>query len=245
MSVNEPLMVPCPECSPTEPVRLERIHRRRVRCTECGAYFDIPPEGSKIEVRLQVSRQGQTSHEKAMLRDDELLYVGEERVFNTGEGVAGVEVTALELADGRRVEESKVGLLACIWARAIDEVTIRVTLQKGWRSKSHRIDVHGLYEFSVGTEERLGGLHFRVKALRTRDGLTLKRYGNVAAAKDLRTVYAEEPRTGRHRAHYDNSERTRRTGTTSKRSAASLWQSSGTAERSSRKWTTGDRHKRS
>ncbi len=200
MPDNEPLTVPCPECSPDEPVAVEKIHHRRVCCNDCGTYFDMPPKKPSIEVRLQLSRHGQTGQEKVSITGDELLFVGEERVFDTGEGVAGVQITALELQDGKRVEESIASDLSCIWARAIDEVVLRVTIQKGRFSKSQQISVHGLYEFSVGTEERIGGLNFVVNIIRTRDGHTLKRTGDRAAAKEIRTIYAREPR-GRYEKH--------------------------------------------
>ena len=179
---------------------VEKIHNRMVRCNGCGTYFDMPPKKPHIEVRLQLSRHGQTSQEKVSVIEDESLFLGEERVFGTGDGVAGVQITALELNDGKRVDESIASDLSCIWARAIDDVVLRVTIQKGRHSKSHQISVHGLYEFSVGTEERIGGLNFVVNIIRTREGYTLKRTGDTATAKDIRTIYAREPR-GRYEKH--------------------------------------------
>jgi len=192
-------MAPCPECSPNEPVSVTRFNNRRVRCAECGTYFDLPPEKKPVEVSLIVSRHGRTTKEKVALRPGETLSMDEERVFDIGGEVAGARITALELKGGRRREQATAGELACIWAMAIDEVTVRVTVQSGWRSKSSLLKVHGIYEFSVGGEEDLGGVNFRVKALRTRDGVTFRRKGDAVLAKDLRTIYAEEPRARRRR----------------------------------------------
>jgi uncharacterized Zn finger protein len=193
----EQLFARCPGCSPGQDVPVELVHHRRVRCRECGIYFDLPPEKSPVSVGLRVSRHGSTESERVELRGDETLYVGDERVFEIGYGAVGIEITALELAGGKRVESSDALNLECIWGRAVDEVTVRVTVQRGSRSTSRQIKVHGLYEFTVGEIERISGVIFRIKTIRTRHGQTLKRSGDSASAKDIRTIYAEEPMKSR------------------------------------------------
>ena len=175
------------------------MRRRRVRCLECGAYFELAAERPPVNVSLVVSRGRASSRGKVRLAGGETLAVGDERVFEMGEQAVGVQLTALELAGGERVERARAEDVACVWARAVDEVELRIVVQKGWRSQPRVVKVHGLYELSVGSEESLGGTGFRIKALRLRAGRTLRRDMDVAQAKDVQTVYAE-PAGGRRDA---------------------------------------------
>jgi len=190
-------VVDCPACSSREPHEvLKTDGQATVRCLACDhVHKERIHEPSTVEVRVVVS-QGQDSFStRTTVRADETVRVGDEFVLEADEGVFGVEVTSVEVpgdGDNRRVDESRADEAETVWTRAIDNVSVPVTLHTDDGTVSRRMDVPGDYGFVVGDRETVDGEEFVVTAfVDRRTGDRLRAEGDDVQAKNAKRVYGE------------------------------------------------------
>lgn len=198
--------VPCPSCSPgTETVHevLKPGGQATVRCTECDhTHKAAIPEERTVEREVVVSQDGESFAARMAVDPDEEIAVGDDLVVDAEEALAQVRVTGLEVAPEERVEETTFGEVETVWSRAVDNVSVDVTLhpQDGNRdvTRSVTVTVPGDYELVVGETESLGDEEFTIEGLVVREDAPEYRHGkldhegDLAYAKDLQRVYARD-----------------------------------------------------
>lgn len=205
--VAERVAVSCPSCSP----EFETVHevlttgggQATVKCTECGHVHKEPiPSEDTVDVQVVVSQDGESFAERVDVSADETLRRGDEFVLDTEEAIMEVRVTDLQVGDERRTAVADADEVETVWTRAVDNVSVNVTLNPkggGDETRSVTVYVPGDYEFAVGETESFGDEEFRVKALHVRDDALagydfekLDHRGDAALAKDLKRVYADD-----------------------------------------------------
>jgi len=203
----ERVAVACPGCSPGEPTVHELLSTGggllTVRCSECGhVHKEEPPREETVERTVVVSQDGESTTASLSMPADEPIRVGDEFVVDTEEAILGVRVTAVEVGPERRVESATPREIETVWTRAVDNVTVDVTVHpKDGRhdeTRSIEVPVPGDREFVVGASESLGEEAFTVEGLVVRDDATgypsrkLDHRGDAVPAKDLARVYARD-----------------------------------------------------
>jgi uncharacterized Zn finger protein len=190
----------CPTCSPEEP-RLHHIIRRHgaevlVRCDECGSVHTVLSKPARTaSVRTIVSRGEDSERYTIELPADHEVYVGDELLVDdpAADEVHLVEVASIE-SDGRRAVTAIAAEIDTIWARAIDEVTVKIAIHDGTRTESVRLKVFGDQEFTVGAIEKIGWKNARIMRIKLHKRGFKKNKGDVVLAKDIKRIFAERIR---------------------------------------------------
>ncbi|WP_129114515.1 HVO_0476 family zinc finger protein [Halegenticoccus tardaugens] len=204
----EQVAVVCPSCSP----QTETVHEvlkegggghATVRCTECGHVHKVSVERETTVERDVVVSQGDESVSTTVdAPAEEVIAVGEEFIVDTPEAIMLARITSLDLGEDRRVDEATVEDVRTIWTRAVDNVSVNVTVhpKDGRRdeTRSLTVQVPGDYEFTVGEVEAFGDEKFEVEGIHVRDDSSGYRFdkfdheGDVVFAKDAKRVYARD-----------------------------------------------------
>lgn len=198
--------VACPICSPDR----ETIHEVlnpgghvTVRCTECDHVHKQQIEvESEIERKVIVSQGDESFTTRVEIPESETLSLGDEFVVDSEEALLTARITSLEVADETRVDEATADAVQTIWTRAIDNVTVNVTLHPGDgnrdQSRSLTVSVPGDYELTVGETESFGDETFEIEGIQIRADAVGYRFdkfdheGDSVFAKDVKRVYARD-----------------------------------------------------
>ena len=202
----------CPSCSPD----LETVHEvlsrggglATVRCTDCGHVHKVDLESERtVERDVIVSQDGESLRTAVTAPAEERVRVGEEFVVETEDAIMQVRITDLEVGPEQRVSAADVEDVETFWTRAVDNVSVDVTLhpRDGGRDETRSVTVYvpGDYEFTVGETESLAEEEFTVTDVHVRE-TAVGRYpfkklgerGDTVEAKDAKRVYARDE-TGR------------------------------------------------
>lgn len=183
----------CPQCSPKEEVMHTVVKSHLLKCEQCGFIHRLPHEKKKevITLKVIVSRGSESSAQSLEVNADEELKAGDEFVIDIGEEVSGVRIHSLELHTGGRSEQAKARDVRAIWARAIDEVIVKIAVQRLGETQSLDYKINGDYEFTIGDLMKLKGYEVRISAIKVRDGGIFRRTGKSVKAKDVRRIYSK------------------------------------------------------
>ncbi len=182
----------CPQCSPREEVMHTVVKSHLLKCDQCGFIHRLPHEKKKvITLKVIVSRGSESSAQSLKVDADEELKAGDEFVIDIGEEVSGVRIHSLELNTGGRSEQAKAKDVRAIWARAIDEVVVKIAVQRLGETQSLDYKINGDYEFTIGDLMKLKGYEVRISAIKVRDGGIFRRTGKSVKAKDVRRIYSK------------------------------------------------------
>jgi len=192
------MSVECPACEKTTPhVVLKEGAHALVQCAICGSVHTCAPEGQGYEslVRVVVSSGGDTSVMKVSVRNDDVLEVGEQRLFEQeGEEGGGVvklcEITALEVK-GRRRGQAHGYEVDTVWSRAIDEVELKVSYPDDRITHSLCVKVEGDAEIEIGKTYRFEGKLLKVDKIKIRNSGYISRKGGTAPAHTIKRVFAK------------------------------------------------------
>ncbi|HIH70363.1 HVO_0476 family zinc finger protein [Methermicoccus shengliensis] len=192
--MTERLSVECPMCMAHTPhVVLKQGAHMVVRCSRCGTVHAHQPlrVPSKM-VRVVVSTGEHSEAMSVRIDADEVLEVGMQRLFDDEESgnVRLCEITALE-AGARRPRRAHAHQVDTVWARAIDEVELKVSYPEGPISRSLSAKVDGSLEVVVGDTYTLGGCTVRVEKIKIRNGGYISRRGGSAPAYAIKRVFAK------------------------------------------------------
>ncbi len=190
----------CPTCSPEGP-RLHHIIKQRgaevlARCDDCGSVHTVTSKPVRTtSVRTIVSRGEDSERYTAELPVDHEVYVGDELLVDdpSADEVYLVEVASVE-SDGRRTVVATAAEIDTIWARAIDEVTVKIAIHDGTKTESIRMQVLGDQEYMVGDIEKIGWKNARIIRIKTYKRGFKKNKGDVVPAKDIKRIFAERVR---------------------------------------------------
>ena len=207
---GDTLALSCPACSPHDDTVHEVLKpggTATVRCNDCEhVHKETIESTAAVEKRVIVSQGGESISTHIDVDPEETVAVGDEFVVDTPEAIFQARVTSLEQQDGDARPESAVADdLEAIWTRAIDNVSVNVTLHPNDDSRddsrSLTINVPGDYEISVGATESFGDDEFTITGLLVRDDAEGYRFdqfdedGDMVYAKDCKRVYGVDEQT--------------------------------------------------
>lgn len=203
----ERVTLPCPGCG----TDAERTHEvlttgggyATVRCTECQqVHKEQLPRAERVERDVVVSQDGESMTATVEAPKGETIARGEEFVLETEAAILEVRVTDLQLGAEERTPRAEIADVETIWTRAVDNVTVRATINPdGGRqeeTRSVKLHVPGTHEFVVGEVEEHGDTAFEVTGIVLRDDAvgyefaSLDHDGDTAAAKDVERLYARD-----------------------------------------------------
>ncbi|OGS47940.1 MAG: hypothetical protein A3K68_07740 [Euryarchaeota archaeon RBG_16_68_13] len=151
-----------------------------VKCTKCGTVRSVVQrEPRPIEVPLIVSWLETSERMSMEFAPAEVVEVGEE--LELGEG--RIEVTAIESA-GARVPAAEAKDISTVWAKRIDRVRVKFSVNKGNRTVAHDVLAAPDEEFEVGGIVDLGRDRALIHHIRTR--YRTLREGSVRADEIVR-----------------------------------------------------------
>ena len=166
------------------------------KCENCDP-VDEAQKLRNVQVRIIVSKGEESVHRKALLSG--VIRTGDEFLIDdeaTGEANL-VRVTSIEVGDKRK-ESARAEEIKTLWARAIDEVIVKIAVSHRETTESIEMRVPGEREFVVGEKVRVDNRELEIKKIKIRDGGFKSRIGTAVAAKDIRRIYADpgiaEPR---------------------------------------------------
>ena len=196
----------CPSCSPdadTVHEVLKPAGQATVRCTDCGHVHKTSIEEPETVTRdVIVSQGGESFTATVETEADQSVEVGEEFVLETEEAILVVRVTSLELPENRRVEQAVARDVETFWTRAVDNVSVNVTLHpkdgKADQTRSITLQLPGDEEFEVGETVNYGDEEFTVEGIQVRTDVADYEFtkfdheGDTVPAKDVKRVYARD-----------------------------------------------------
>lgn len=160
------------------------VFQGTVKCTHCGRVRAATVREAKpIEVPIIVSEEGDSERGSIELGPDELVRVGDRLEY---EGHR-IEVTSIQAGD-RRVPASKARNIGTLWAKRMDRILVKVSLNKGSRTITREFAAAPDEEFEVGDILDLGRERVLIHRIRVGDA-TLRR--GMARAEDIVRVYGK------------------------------------------------------
>jgi uncharacterized Zn finger protein len=192
------IVVECPSCSPKEEVPHEVLKEGQspvVRCLECGQVHSAKLEKRKTaNIKAIVSRKDESVTCRTELDSETVLYVDDEIVVDDEETgmVCPILISSIEVGE-KRVDSARAEEINTVWGRAIDEITIKFSVQSGVE-KTEALEkvVPGDKEFTVGEEEKVGDTWVTITKIKVRDGAFRSRKGDVMAAKYVKRIFARK-----------------------------------------------------
>jgi len=143
-------------------------------------------------LRVIVSRGTKSLLSRIKIGENYEFAAGNELIIDdevTG-SVTPVEITSLE-SGGKRLERALAANIDTVWARAIDEVTVKIAISSGRTTRSIELRAPGEQEFRVGDSGTSDGIEYRIHSILQRDGASKDREGSVAQAKSIKRIYAK------------------------------------------------------
>lgn len=159
-----------------------------VRCADCGTTHPVHKERVRLaNVKVIVNRDGVSEPYYLNLPAREVLRVGNELLVDDGiKDVVLAEITSLET--DRRVENALVSSVKTIWARAIDDVTIKVSVYKNGVTRPISSPASGNDVFERGEILEIDGIKFQVTKIKLRG----EGFADKAEAKDIVRLWGRE-----------------------------------------------------
>ena len=189
MSAPSALVLKCPSCGEVVPHRVLRgkiggkeeiVFEGVVRCSKCDAISNVVTREPKpISVPLIVSWLDRSEKTSLEFAPDEDVKRGEELDL----GDTRIVVTAIE-SGGRRVDLAKAKTVDTVWAKRIDQVRVKFSVNKGNRTVPHEVLAAPDEEFEVGEIVDLGKDRAVVHHIRTTQ--RTMRQGRVRADEIVR-----------------------------------------------------------
>ena len=196
----------CPSCPSGEETVHEVLRpggQATVRCTDCDhTYKTEIPEEETVGLTVIVSQDGESFSTEMDVPADTDVATGEEFVVDSPDALMQVRVTGIEVGPEQRVEEADIEAVETLWTRAVDNVSVPVTLHpkdgNADQTRSVQVNVPGDFEFTVGETETFGEEEFVVEGVQIREDAPEYRHekldheGDFAYAKDCKRVYARD-----------------------------------------------------
>lgn len=179
----------CPTCATdTDHSLIKSGQENLVRCLECQTVHSIQVEREKlVNLKVIVNRDRQSSPYHMKYPAREILHVGDELlVDDPAREVVMTQIASLET--DRRVEAAPAGEVATVWARATDEVPVKISVYRSGRSQSIKITVPGEEVFEVGEARQAKGCRFSVVKIKLRG----EGFADSAPARDILRIWGKE-----------------------------------------------------
>lgn len=163
------------------------MEKLEAECTSCSP---DDPATRRVHVRVIVSKGERSVHVRALLSG--VIRTGDEFLIDdesTGEAYP-VRVTSIEVGDKRK-DRSFAEDIKTLWARAIEEVVVKIAISHRQTTESIEMSVPGEREFIVGEKFKVDNRELQVIRIKIRDGGFKSRRGTAVAAKDIKRIYAD------------------------------------------------------
>ncbi|MDD5616598.1 MAG: HVO_0476 family zinc finger protein [Candidatus Methanoperedens sp.] len=158
---------------------------------------NIEKPGKKVAVRVIVSIKDKSIRIRTLLSG--VIKAGDELVVDdetTGEAYP-VQVSSIEVGDKRK-DSAPVDEIKTIWARAIEEVVVKIAISHRETTESIEMKVPGDREFIIGEKIKVDSRELKIIRIKIRDSGFKSRKGVAVKASDIKRIYAEsgvrEPR---------------------------------------------------
>ena len=192
----ESIETPCPSCSPDEPVSHKVLKSTLIKCVDCGDVHSKRVK-KKVPVRVIVSIGDKSVRIRTLLSG--VIRVGNELVMDdetSGEAYP-VKISSIEVGDKRK-ESAHVDDIKTIWARAIEEVVVKIAISHRETTESIEMRVPGEREYVIGEKIKINSRELKIIRIKIRDGKFKSRKGIAVKASNIKRIYAEsgqkEPR---------------------------------------------------
>lgn len=156
---------PCPSCSPEK-------------------------KEKKVPVRVIVSIGEKSLRIRTLLSG--VITVGDELVMDdetSGEAYP-VHISSIEVGDKRK-ESAQADEIKTIWARAIDEVVVKIAISQRETTESIEMKVPGDREFIIGEKIKADNRELKIIRIKIRDSGFKSKKGVAIKASDIKRIYAE------------------------------------------------------
>ncbi|NYT02913.1 MAG: hypothetical protein GKC10_09195 [Methanosarcinales archaeon] len=176
----------CPSCDDQTPHSVIKSAREDlVKCEECGTVHPVRRERTRLTtVKVIVSRGGTSRSYQVTIPAEDELVVGQEMLVDDGvDDVVLAELTSLET--DKRERKALAGDVRTAWARAVDQVVVKVAVQRGGKTRSFNVSVVGTRTFRVGDVEQIEGTRYLIKNIKLREGS----FTDSAEAKDIVRIW--------------------------------------------------------
>lgn len=163
--------ITCPVCdSATEHTVLHAGRDLVVRCEACGTVHSVTSHHVRMTpLKVIVSSGSESRVYRVSVTHNDMLSVGSEIVVDDGRSdVVVAEVTAIDAE--RRVGHAIAKDVRCVWARAVDDVVVKISVYRAGRTRSFRIMTKGDEVFSVGDVREVEGVRYKIVKIKGRDG---------------------------------------------------------------------------
>jgi uncharacterized Zn finger protein len=179
----------CPSCgTETEHAIIKSGQESLVRCEECETVHSVQKERERLTTLKVIVNKGGVSrpyHIKVPAREE--LTVGEEfLVDDESQDVVMTTITSLETE--RRVENALAGEIKTVWARAIDDVDLKVSVYRRGQTRSLKTATPGDELFALGEVREIDGIKFKITKIKLRG----EGFSDSAQAKDITRVWGRE-----------------------------------------------------
>jgi len=179
----------CPSCgNDTDHTLIKSGQENLVRCDDCGTVHSIEVRRERlVNLKVIVNKDDRSLPYFITIPAMEVLNVGDELlVDDPSKDVVMTEISSLET--DRRVSSAPAGEVRTVWARATDEVPLRITVFRGGKSHSLKITVPGDQVLEVGERRNAGRFQFIIVKIKLRK----EGFAEAAEAKDIVRVWGRE-----------------------------------------------------
>jgi uncharacterized Zn finger protein len=179
----------CPACDiDTDHAVVKSGRENLVRCLNCGTAHPLQREKERLaNVKVIINRDGLSQPYHITLPTRQELKVGSELlVDDPARNLVLTKITSLET--DRRLEKVTAGEVKTIWARAIDDVTLKVSIYKDGITHPVSTTVCGNDSFSRGDVLEIDGKRFEVTKIKFRG----EGFVDSAEAKDILRIWGRE-----------------------------------------------------
>lgn len=191
MKVPSALVLECPNCGMV-PHRLlkGRISDKKdivfeglVRCSKCGyTRKEIVRERKPIPVPFVISWGATSQTDLIEMDPDFVMSVGDRFPFKEWE----LEITSIE-KNGKRLNKCRASETGTVWAKRVDQVVVKFSLNKGARTTSHEIVAARDEEFFVDDMLEIGRHKAVIRKIKTKKGIIRR---GKARAEEISRIYA-------------------------------------------------------
>ena len=159
-----------------------------MKCVDCGTTHPTQKERERLaNVKVIVNRDGLSQPYNVNLPAEEDLRVGGELlVDDQAKDVVLAEITSLET--DRRVEKATARAVKTVWARAVDNVTLKVSVYNNGVTRPLSTQASGKDVFERGEVLEIDGIRFQVIKIKLRG----EGFADRAEAKDIVRVWGRE-----------------------------------------------------
>jgi uncharacterized Zn finger protein len=179
----------CPTCGEdTDHALIKSGQENLVRCENCGTVQSVQKEKERlVNLRVIVNKDRRSQPYFVKIPAQDMLHVGDELlVDDASQDVVMTEITSLET--DRRVEGAVAENVVTIWARATDEVPLKISVYRNGLTHPLKITVPGDEVIEVGETRVVEGFRFNVVKIKLR----AEGFADVAEAKDIVRVWGRE-----------------------------------------------------